>query len=35
MNSNVTPVDVVEANKKLLEEIADVQCYLNVLGLRI
>lgn len=33
MNSNVTPVDVVEANKKLLEEIADVQCYLNVLGL--
>lgn len=33
MNSNVTPVDVVEAHKQLLEEIADVQCYLNVLGL--
>lgn len=33
MNSNVTPVNVVEAEKQLLEEIADVQCYLNALGL--
>ena len=33
MNSNVTPVDAVEAENQLLEEIADVQCYLNVLEL--
>lgn len=31
MNSNVTPVDVEEAEKQLLEEIADVRCYLNAL----
>jgi NTP pyrophosphatase (non-canonical NTP hydrolase) len=33
MNHNVTPLDVVKAEKQLLEEIADVRCYLDVLGL--
>lgn len=32
MNGNVISLDIVASDKQLLEKIADVQCFLNVLG---